>query len=181
MPPKSLRLKRLPASTVRSVAYYWCALALPLFAWLAIPKASLLCASAHAEERSTTSAFEDRETSLAQGRRIFDATVRPRLDAYLAPSAIELGQRECSASTPKEPVRGVLDRAVVLAASEQLNLPMGSGSVLSVAGRHYLFCLEPHYHPPGGGTAPEGWHKGVTVYRAQTSVDRDRASNADPI
>jgi hypothetical protein len=76
----------------------------------------------------------------------------------------ELEPNACQPSVPKEPLRGRLDRAVVLAANEQLNLPMGSGRVLVVHGQSYLFCLEPHYHPPGYGLGPEGWHKGVTVY-----------------
>jgi hypothetical protein len=125
-----------------------------------------------AEEASTTWTWEEREAPLAQGQRIFDSTVRPRMDALLALSALEIGQRDCGAAAPKEPLRGRLDRAVVLAANEQLTLPMGAGSVLTVAGRPYLFCLEPHYHPPGGGISPEGWHKGVTVYHAQAQRER---------
>jgi len=129
-------------------------------------------ATLRSEEPNTTSDGEEREAPLAVGRRIFDSTVRLRLDALLALSATELGQRECSPAAAKEPVRGRLDRAVVLAANEQLTLPMGAASVLTVAGHPYLFCLEPHYHPPGGGITPEGWHKGVTVYHAQASKER---------
>lgn len=82
--------------------------------------------------------------------------------AYERPPEIE--REACSAAVPKSPVRGRLARAVVLAAAEQLNLPMGFGRTLSVRGRAYLFCLERHFHAPGSGAGPEGWHKGVTVY-----------------
>lgn len=82
----------------------------------------------------------------------------------------ELEHEACRASVPKEPLRGRLDRAVLLAANEQLNLPMGAGRQLTVRGRSYLFCLEPHYHPPGYAAGPEGWHKGVTVYRGPSAT-----------
>jgi hypothetical protein len=82
---------------------------------------------------------------------------------YRLPPAIE--HQACRAPNAGEAVRGRLSRAVVLAAQEQLNLPMGYGRYVEVKGRTYLFCLEPHYHPPGSGVGPEGWHKGVTVYR----------------
>ena len=84
----------------------------------------------------------------------------------------ELDHKTCLASVAKEPVRGRLDRAVVLAAMEQLNLPMGVGRLLVVRGQPYLFCLEPHYHAPGSGVGPEGWHKGVTVYRGSLGDTR---------
>ena len=150
---------------------------LPLLCLLGDPEASQHRPNVRSEERAT-STWEEREAPLAEGRRVFESTVRLRLEALLAPSALELGQRECGPESPKEPVRGRLDRAVVLAAGEQLTLPMGAASVVNVAGQPYLFCLEPHYHPPGGGITPEGWHKGVTVYHAQK--ERGRPSNADP-
>jgi hypothetical protein len=87
--------------------------------------------------------------------------------AYRSPPKLE--HKACHPSVVKQPVRGRLDRAVVLAAQEQLNLPMGVGRLLVVRGQPYLFCLEPHYHPPGGGVGPEGWHKGVTVYHGSLS------------
>jgi hypothetical protein len=87
--------------------------------------------------------------------------------AYRSPPELEYDA--CQASVSKKPVRGRLDRAVVLVAQEQLNLPMGVGRLLVVRGQPYLFCLEPHYHPPGGGVGPEGWHKGVTVYHGSLS------------
>lgn len=90
--------------------------------------------------------------------------------AYERPPEIE--REACSVAVPKSPVRGRLTRAVVLAAAEQLNLPMGLGRTLLVRGRTYLFCLEPHFHAPGSGAGPEGWHKGVTVYHGALSEGR---------
>ena len=70
----------------------------------------------------------------------------------------------CAGRDLNQQLRGRIESAVVRVASEQLNLPMGSGRFLTVRGRTYLFCLEPHYRAPGTGHGPTGWHKGVTVY-----------------
>ena len=50
-----------------------------------------------------------------------------------------------------------------------LDLPMGTERFATVGGRHYVFVLERHYHPPGfigedGRPKPTGYHKGVTMY-----------------
>ena len=166
MPPKNVCSERTLARDLQGA--FWCSglIALPLLCSMGDLHA-LQPGSNDLDERNGTASWEVREAPLATAQRVFDSTVRLRLHALFAPSALELGQRECGPAIPKEPVRGRLDRAVVLAANEQLTLPMGAGSVVSVAGQPYLFCLEPHYHPPGGGIAPEGWHKGVTVYHAQ--------------
>ncbi|HET7541063.1 MAG TPA: hypothetical protein VFK05_14370 [Polyangiaceae bacterium] len=128
--------------------------------------------NSQALEQDPNATREERAGSLSEAQRAFDATVRPRLRALLVPSNSELGERECATANAKEALRGRLDPAVVLAANEQLNMPMGAGSLLTVAGRPYLFCLEPHYHPPGAGITPEGWHKGVTVYHAAMPKER---------
>lgn len=172
MPPKNLASECLRRSFQRSALLRGCSLGLALLCLMDELQASRHHATLQLEEPSTSSTWEERDAPLTQGRRMFDSTVKPRLEALLALSATELGQRECSAANPKEPLRGRIDRALVLAANEQLTLPMGSGSLLTVAGQPYLFCLEPHYHPPGGGITPEGWHKGVTVYHAQTPKQR---------
>jgi hypothetical protein len=112
----------------------------------------------------------DSELAIASLRQPVEPTALPEGGylAYQRPAQLE--RDACRASEPKEPLRGRVDRAVLLAANEQLNLPMGAGRRLEVRGRPYLFCLEPHYHPPGyGGTGPEGWHKGVTVYHGSQS------------
>jgi len=57
--------------------------------------------------------------------------------------------------------------AIVAAAQELLLLPMGYEEYRTVSGKRYVFVLEPHYHPPGFVGAPNGWHKGVTVYRIE--------------
>jgi hypothetical protein len=43
-------------------------------------------------------------------------------------------------------------------------LPMGDERFVAIDGHRYVFVLERHYHPPGFVGAPNGWHKGVTVY-----------------
>lgn len=70
----------------------------------------------------------------------------------------------CDPTVHRKRLRGKIDRAVVAVAEQQLTLPMGSGRQLFVRGKSYWFCLELHYHEPGSGRGPEGWHKGVTVY-----------------
>jgi len=172
MPPKNPSLERLFTCTHwrRSAFLGCCALALALLCMMDELQATQRSNSALPDPIMTS--LKERSGVLAEEQRIFEATVRLRLDALFTPNPTELGQRECAAAIPKEPVRGRIDRALVLAANEQLNLPMGAGSVLTVAGQSYLFCLEPHYHPPGGGLTPEGWHKGVTVYHAQAPRER---------
>jgi hypothetical protein len=56
---------------------------------------------------------------------------------------------------------------IVRAAQDLLTLPMGAEQYETVGGRRYVFVLERHYHPPGFVGAPNGWHKGVTVYRVE--------------
>jgi len=166
MPPKTTASERSQARGFFRALLRLGSIALPMVCSFSDLNAARR-SNALIDERNGTSSWEEREAPLAAAQRVFDSTVRLRLRASFTPSALELGQRECGAASSKEPVRGRLDRAIVLAANEQLTLPMGAGSVVSVAGHPYLFCLEPHYHPPGGGVAPEGWHKGVTVYHAQ--------------
>ena len=54
--------------------------------------------------------------------------------------------------------------SIVRTARSLLDLPMGSERYMTIEGRHYVFVLERHYHPPGFVGAPNGWHKGVTAY-----------------
>ena len=72
----------------------------------------------------------------------------------------------CASIEQEKKLHGKIDRAVINLALSQLTLPMGVGRYVSVNGQRYLFCLEPHYHAPGSGRTPYGWHKGVTVYYA---------------
>ncbi len=78
----------------------------------------------------------------------------------------------CLAPVQYERLRGKLDRAVVKAAQQHLNMPMGSGRFVTVRRKAYLFCLEPHYHERGSGLGPNGWHKGVSVYLANRAQYR---------
>ena len=45
-----------------------------------------------------------------------------------------------------------------------LTLPMGAERFVTLHGKRCVFVLERHYHPDGFVGAPNGWHKGVTVY-----------------
>ena len=58
----------------------------------------------------------------------------------------------------------VVSPEIVRVAKTFLDLPMGAERTVSIDGRRYVFVLERHYHPPGFVGAPNGWHKGVTVY-----------------
>ncbi len=58
----------------------------------------------------------------------------------------------------------VVTPEIVRAAETFVNLPMGAERFMTVDGHRYAFVLEQHYHPPGFVGAPNGWHKGVTVY-----------------
>jgi len=54
--------------------------------------------------------------------------------------------------------------AIARMAASFLDRPMLSETIRTVDGVKYSFCVEPHYHAPGSGKFPEGWHTGVTVY-----------------
>ena len=43
--------------------------------------------------------------------------------------------------------------------------PWAPSATPTLHGKRYVFVLERHYHPDGFVGAPNGWHKGVTVYR----------------
>ena len=58
----------------------------------------------------------------------------------------------------------VVTPALIAMAKTFLNLPMGEERFVAMDGHRYVFVLERHYHPPGFVGAPNGWHKGVTVY-----------------
>lgn len=75
-------------------------------------------------------------------------------------------QAACVPPVQFKRLRGVIDRAVLKAAPNQLDLPMGGARFVTLRGKRYLFCLELHFHEPGSGAGPDGWHKGVTVYDA---------------
>jgi hypothetical protein len=64
------------------------------------------------------------------------------------------------------PLRAVTPEMVRLARSF-LDLPMGTERYIDVEGRHCVFVVEPHYHPPGFVGGPQGWHKGVSVYEVR--------------
>ncbi|HEY8086882.1 MAG TPA: hypothetical protein VIF09_03535 [Polyangiaceae bacterium] len=58
---------------------------------------------------------------------------------------------------------------LVTAAEAYLDLPMGAERFLTMHGKRYVFVLEQHYHPPGFVGAPNGFHKGVTVYELHSA------------
>lgn len=70
---------------------------------------------------------------------------------------------------------------IVSVAQSYLDLPMGAERYVTLEGKRYVFVLELHYHPPGFVGAPNGWHKGVTVYElhepsAQRATDARSAA-----
>ncbi len=73
-------------------------------------------------------------------------------------------EAESTAKTERTVYRGLITQEIARAARSFLDLPMGAERAGDVEGRHFLFVLERHYHPPGFVGAPNGWHKGVTVY-----------------
>jgi hypothetical protein len=79
--------------------------------------------------------------------------------------------------TKLEILHGVIPKAVIAAAGDYLDLPMGAEVNVEVDGREYVMRLEPHYHPPGYVGGPTGWHKGVTVYVRTPVSDADVTSS----
>ena len=73
-------------------------------------------------------------------------------------------EAESAPKTERTVYRGLITQEIARAARSFLDLPMGAERAGDVEGRHFLFVLERHYHPPGFVGAPNGWHKGVTVY-----------------
>ncbi len=60
--------------------------------------------------------------------------------------------------------RGVITPEIARVARTFLDLPMGAERAAEVEGHRFVFVLERHFHPLGFVGAPNGWHKGVTVY-----------------
>jgi hypothetical protein len=79
-------------------------------------------------------------------------------------TASEEAQESDDQTDEKSPYRGLVTPAIARQARAFLDLPMGAEREADVEGHHFVFVLEPHYHPPGFVGAPTGWHKGVTVY-----------------
>jgi hypothetical protein len=72
------------------------------------------------------------------------------------------------ADVPEQRVKlKLVTPAIVRAAEELLDLPLGTEEYMTVDGKRYVFVLERHYHPQGFVGAPNGWHKGVTVYAVE--------------
>ncbi|MBK6683032.1 MAG: peptidoglycan-binding protein [Deltaproteobacteria bacterium] len=64
------------------------------------------------------------------------------------------------------PITGRVPPGVVTQAKGLLHHDYGTEIPFELDGQRYLARLERHYHPPGFQGGPNGWHKGVTVYRA---------------
>lgn len=64
------------------------------------------------------------------------------------------------------PITGRVPPGVVAEAKGLLHHDYGAEIPFELDGQRYLARLERHYHPPGYQGGPNGWHKGVTVYRA---------------
>lgn len=63
--------------------------------------------------------------------------------------------------------RGIITPEIARVAATFLDLPMGAQRAANVEGHRFVFVLQRHYHPPGFKGAPNGWHKGVTVFEAR--------------
>ncbi len=66
--------------------------------------------------------------------------------------------------TGKRVALKIVTPEIIRVARRFLDLPMGDERFVAIDGHRYVFVLERHYHPPGFVGAPNGWHKGVTVY-----------------
>jgi len=47
--------------------------------------------------------------------------------------------------------------------------PLGTEIPLEMAGRHFVAKLEIHYHPEGGAVKPWGYHRGISLFTAETA------------
>jgi hypothetical protein len=63
--------------------------------------------------------------------------------------------------------RGTVTAEIARVARTFLDLPMGAERAAEVEGHRFVFVLERHFHPLGFVGAPNGWHKGVTVYEVR--------------
>lgn len=63
--------------------------------------------------------------------------------------------------------RGIISAEIARVARTFLDLPMGAERPADVEGHRFVFVLERHFHPQGFIGAPNGWHKGVTVYEVR--------------
>jgi hypothetical protein len=88
---------------------------------------------------------------------------------FSIPTSGDAQQLMSDMAAERVPLRTVTPE-IVHAAETFVTLPMGAERFLTVGGHRYAFVLEPHYHPPGFVGAPNGWHKGVTVYELGPGV-----------
>ena len=89
-------------------------------------------------------------------------TNAPADDVGSSPTPGGESLREATAKKHLPKSRITLD--IALAAKSMLDRPWYSETIETVEGEPYAFRIEPHFHEPGSGIVPEGWHKGVTVY-----------------
>lgn len=66
-----------------------------------------------------------------------------------------------------ETIKGRVPPGVSEKAKTLLKYDYGTEIPFELDGQRYLARVEHHYHPPGYVGGPNGWHKGVTVYRAR--------------
>lgn len=102
---------------------------------------------------ATTRAAQETPISQAEQPSIWHA---PQMDA-------PPGWHEKGAIPGRMKVK-LVSPAMVAQAEKFVKLPLGSERYATVDGKRYVFVLERHYHPPGFQGAPNGWHKGVTMY-----------------
>jgi hypothetical protein len=135
---------------VSTFAFAWWLVSLPTMHWSAASTGELSRAQLSHETRATQ-------------------TVAQAASDGTSPASPERGR-----NLMEEPLDGewsgkrvalkIVTPEIIRVARGFLDLPMGDERFVAIDGHRYVFVLERHYHPPGFVGAPNGWHKGVTVY-----------------
>jgi hypothetical protein len=90
--------------------------------------------------------------------------IAPSPDEMIGTRLTDPIRREMQAPRKVHLKKDQVTSAIAQMAARYLDRPMMSERIRTIDGKRYSFCVEPHYHAPGSGLTPEGWHKGVTVY-----------------
>ena len=116
----------------------------------------------------------------AKDTKVFDS-IPPGPDNKIGP-----GPKGIPGKPPEgfKPISGTTPPGVSIVASSLLGGSFGTITPFQIGNAKYMARVEPHYHPPGYKSGPNGWHKGVTVYVAINndidSTSPSPSSNAKP-
>ncbi len=124
----------------------------------------------------------DRPDAIGPGRANLDVPpVATHVEAKAPPGTIKAGTLAEADASRRRPngagmrsgappgyttITGRVPPGVVEKAKSLLHHDYGTEIPFELDGQRYLARLERHYHPPGFQGGPNGWHKGVSVYRA---------------